>query len=327
MGKLSIIIPVYYNADTLMDCYVDLKEKVLAQLPDYEIIIIDDGSGDNSYAVMCDIKEIDDHVCLIKLSRNFGSHAAIFAGLSVCTGDCAVLKAADLQEPSELLVAMYRKWEEKNKVVLAIREGRQDGSLFTALYYHLVKRFVSSAMPVNGFDIFLIDRNVIDSLKQLNEKNSALTLQILWSGFQTAKVAYTRLERKKGKSRWSLAKKIQLVIDSFIGFSFAPIRSVTIVGVLFFIVAVIWGAVLVTARLLSNIPVQGYTSLMIIVLMSSGLIMLSLGILGEYIWRILDAARGRPVYLIDKQNGEKPDDAEKPDDNERKGINVGKQDI
>lgn len=304
MNKLSIIIPVYYSADTLMDCYNDLKEKVLHRLPDYEIIMIDDGSGDNSYAVMCDIKEMDGKVRLLKLSRNFGSHASIYAGLSICTGACAVLKAADSQEPSEMILDMYAKWQEGNKVVIAAREGRSDGSIFTTLYYNLVRKFVSSAMPKGGFDVFMIDRNVIESLKQLDEKNSALTLQILWTGFQTTTVFYQRLERKKGKSRWTLAKKMRLMVDSFIGFSFAPVRFVTVTGVLFFIGAVIWGLVIMAARLFSNIPVQGYTTLMIVILASSGLIMLSLGILGEYIWRILDASRGRPVYLIDKPKTE-----------------------
>jgi dolichol-phosphate mannosyltransferase len=306
MSKLSIIIPVYYSADTLMDCYIDLRDKVLGKLPDYELIMVDDGSGDNSYAIMRDIAGQDSKVRLLKLSKNFGSHAATYAGLSSCTGDCAIIKAADLQEPSELILDMFWSWRQGNKVVLAAREGRPDGSVFTSLYYWLVRKVVSDDMPEGGFDVFLIDRNVIESLRLLNEKNSAITLQILWSGFQTAVVPYTRLARQKGVSRWTLAKKIKLVVDSFVGFSFAPVRAVTVLGTLFFVGACLWGATLVVSRLLNRIPVPGYTTLMIVILMSSGLILLSLGILGEYIWRILDAARGRPVYLIDEQ--EKKDD-------------------
>jgi dolichol-phosphate mannosyltransferase len=307
MGKLSIIIPVYYGADTLMDCYLDFKEKVCAELSEYELILVDDGSGDNSYEIMEQIAARDSHVRLLKLSRNFGSYAAVFAGLCECTGDCATIKAADLQEPSELILQMYESWRQGNKVVLAAREDREDRSLFSALYYMLVRRFVSKLMPKGGFDCYLIDRNVIEVLKLLDEPNSALTLQILWSGFKTAVVPYVRLARKAGKSRWTLAKKIKLVVDSFVGFSFAPVRMLTIIGALFFTASIIYGLYLAIGRMTNHIHVEGWTTMMIIVLLSSGLIMLSLGILGEYVWRILDAARGRPVYIIDRQDDKASD--------------------
>ena len=304
MGKLSIIIPVYYSADTLIDCYEDLKQNVLEIIKNYEIIFVDDGSGDNSWDICKEIASKDTNVRLIKLSRNFGSHAACYAGLAVCIGDCATIKAADCQEPSSLILDMYESWKQGNKVVLALREDRKDSfsqKSFANMYYGLVRRFVSKKMPKNGFDCYLIDRKVIEALKLLDERNSAITMQILWVGFKTSTVFYTRLARQKGKSRWTLSKKIKLVLDSFVTFSPAPIRFVEWLGVLFATVSLLWGILLIVLRLLGLNEVTGWTTLMLVSLFSSGMIMLSLGILGEYIWRTLDVSQNRPVYFVEEE--------------------------
>lgn len=304
MSKLSIIIPVYFNEETLELLYADLKEKVLCKIEDYEIIMIDDGSEDKSWFVMNNIAKSDTNIKLIKLSRNFGSHAAILAGLCKCTGNCAVIKAADLQEDSELLLEMYESWKKGNNVVLAARQNREEGrvqKIFAAIYYKMVRKFISSKMPRGGFDIFLIDRKVIEVLKLLDEKNSAITLQVLWSGFRTDVIYYVRRERKLGKSRWTIAKKIKLVLDSLLGFSYLPIRFMTAVGSICFFVSVGWSIVLFFQKIVAGIPIQGWTTLMIMILLTSGLMMLMLGILGEYIWRCLDASRKRPPYIVEKE--------------------------
>ena len=201
MSKISIVIPVYYNADTLMLLYEDMKAKILGVLGDYELVFVDDGSGDNSWEIMNQIREMDDRVKLVKLSRNFGEHAAILAGLAQCTGDCAVTKQADLQEDSELILDMYDSWKRGNKVVLAVRAERDEGAVqkfFANLYYAIVRKFVMKDMPVGGFDCYLLDRQVIEVLLMLDEKNSALTLQVLWVGFKTEKVYFHRKAREIG---------------------------------------------------------------------------------------------------------------------------------
>ncbi len=302
MSKLSIVVPVYYNEMNIADLYADLKEKVLYKLESYEIVMVDDGSGDSSWAEMNKIAAIDSNVRLLKLSKNFGSHAAILAGLNYCTGDCAMIKAADLQEPSSLILEMYESWKKGNKVVLAAREDREESKSqkgFANTYYWLVRKFVSSEMPKSGFDCYLIDRKVIDVLTALDESNSALTLQVLWAGFKKDVIYYKRLKREKGKSRWTLSKKVKLVVDSIVTFSYTPLRIVSAVGALGFLAAVIWGIVVLMFRIFGDIPVQGYTTLMIFQLLSSGLILLVLGVLGEYIWRGVDAARHRPVFIVD----------------------------
>lgn len=302
MSKISIIVPVYYSSDTLMMLYQDMKEKILGQLGDYEIVFVDDGSGDESWSIMQEIGALDDRVVLVKLSRNFGEHAALLAGLSCCTGDCAVTKQADLQEDSELILELYESWKKGNKVVLAVREERDDKPIykwFANLYYMIVRKLIMPDMPRGGFDCYLLDRKAIDVLLMLDERNSSLSLQVLWMGFQTDKVYFHRKAREVGESRWTMSKKIKLIVDSMMSFSYFPIRFMTVLGGLVSLFAFLMGIYIISSKLIVGEPVLGWTSLMAVLLFSTGLILLMLGVLGEYIWRALDASRNRPPYLID----------------------------
>ena len=314
MRKISIIVPVYYNQDNLLPLYADLKEKVFDKLKEntnteYELIMVDDGSKDNSYKVMQDLAKIDSNIKIIHLSRNYGEHAAILAGLSQCTGDCAVRKAADLQEPSEMILDMMKKYDEGYKVVLATRADREEPIVqkaFSNLYAFLMRKLALHNMPKGGFDSFLIDRQVIDFLVKMQESNTSLMSQILWAGFETATVPYIRKKREIGKSRWTLSKKIKLVYDSLISFSYFPIKMITNVGFLSFFISVMLLLIIIYKKFVGKIDVEGYTSLIMVMLMAFGIIMLSIGILGEYLWRTYDAARKRPPYIIEKvEKGEK----------------------
>ena len=303
MSKLSIVIPVYYNADTLELLYQDMREKILGKLGDYEIVFVADGSGDDSWQVMNSLRSRYPHIRLVRLSRNFGEHAALLAGLSVCTGDCAVTKQADLQEDSGIILEMYESWKRGNKGVLAVRKERKEIPVkvfFANLYYALIRRIVNKNMPVGGCDCYLIDRKVIEVLQRLDEKNSSLTLQVLWAGFKTDMIYFVRQDREIGKSRWTLAKKVKLVMDSVMSFSYFPLRFMSGLGIFFNILAVILLVIVLIEKFTKNTPILGWTSLMCVVLCASGIIMLMLGILGEYIWRALDAARSRPPYIIDE---------------------------
>ncbi len=312
MKKISIVVPVYYNQDNLLPLYADLKEKVLTKLPEgieYELIFVDDGSKDNSYKVMKELAKIDSNIKTIRLSRNFGEHSAILAGLSQCTGDCAVRKAADLQEPSEMILDMIKKYIEGSKVVLAVRADRDEPvtqKAFSNLYAFLMRKLALHNMPKGGFDSFLIDRQVIDFLVKIQECNTSLMSQILWAGFETSTVPYVRKKREIGKSRWTLSKKIKLVYDSLLSFSYFPIKMITTVGILSFFIALIWLVIIIYKKMTGIIDVEGYASIIIIMLVGFGIIMLSIGILGEYLWRTFDAARKRPPYIIEKvEKGEK----------------------
>lgn len=306
MSKLSIIVPVYYNELNLQPLYEDIKEKIIDIIDfEYEIIMVDDGSEDHSWDIIQNLIKSDSNIKGIRLSRNFGSHAAILCGLSHATGDCAVVKAADLQEPTELLLDMYEYWKQGNNVVLAVREDREDKSFFSELYYWLTRKVALPKMPEHGFDVFLIDRKVIDVLERLDEKNSAITGQILWSGFKTAQINYVRRERKIGKSRWTLKKKIRLVSDTLFSFSTVPISLVTTIGFLSCVGSLLWAIIVFVVKLTSGISAQGFTTLFIFQLFSFGVIMMTLGLLGGYLWRTFDASRNRPVYIIEQQTTKK----------------------
>lgn len=304
--KLSIVIPVYYNEENLIPLYNDIKEKIIDVIDyEYEIVMVNDGSKDKSYEVMLQLAEKDENVKCISLSRNFGSHAAILCGLANCTGDCAAVKAADLQEPTGLILDMVESWKRGNNVVLAVRADRQESkeqTMFANLYYWLTRKTALPDMPKGGFDVYLLDRKVINVLMQLDEKNSALTGQILWSGFKTDKVYYTRLQREIGTSRWTLKKKIKLVSDTLFSFSTLPITAVSMVGTISCVGAVVWAVVVLICKLMGLIDVSGWTTLFMFNLFSFGIIMLTLGILGSYLWRTFDASRNRPPYIIEEHN-------------------------
>lgn len=303
MSKISIVVPVYYNSDTLELLYEDMKKKILGEIGDYEIVFVDDGSKDNSWEIMNSIREKDDNVKCVKLSRNFGEHAALLAGLSACTGDCAVTKQADLQEDSSIILEMYESWKRGNKVVLAIRKERKENKVkvfFANMYYALVRKFVNKSMPSGGCDCYLIDRKVIEVLERLDEKNSSLTLQVMWVGFKTDMIYFVRQDREVGKSRWTLSKKIKLVADSILSFSYAPLRMMMGLGVIFDVAALVVLICVLVEKFTVGTPVQGWASIMCVLLFGFGMIMLMIGIIGEYIWRALDASRNRPPYIIDE---------------------------
>ena len=307
MIKLSIVIPVYFNEENLAPLYADIREKVIDQIDySYEIILVDDGSGDQSWQVIEKLARENPCVRGIRLSRNFGSHAAILCGLAGARGECAVVKAADLQEPTEMIHEMVQSWEAGNHVVLAVRAGREEAksqTLFSNLYYWLTRKTCLPNMPKGGFDTFLVDQKVIQMLVQMDEKNSALTGQILWGGFQTDQIYYTRLARTIGKSRWTLKKKLKLISDTLFSFSTMPITFVSYIGAISIFGAVIWGLVVLGLRLFGKIPVSGWTTMFIFNLCSFGITMLTLGILGGYLWRTFDATRNRPVYVIEDETG------------------------
>lgn len=307
MNKLSIVIPVYYNELNIPSLYEKLNEKVLNRDDfDIELVFVDDGSGDNSYEELIKLRKIDNRIRVIKLSRNFGSHVATLAGLNYTSGDCVTVISADLQDPPEIIIEMYKKWLEGNKVVLAVRQDREEPWLqkkFSNTYYKLMKKYALGNMPEGGFDCYLIDRQVVDVIKDMKEKNSTLAGQILWCGFKTTKIYYIRRKREIGKSRWTFSKKVKLFIDSFMAFSYMPIRFISIFGCIISFTGFVMAIALVINKLKNNIQVQGWTSLMVIILLLMGIQLITLGVIGEYLWRNFDETRKRPVFIVDKEVG------------------------
>ena len=301
--KLSIIVPVYYNELNLDDLYEKLSDVVFPKLDDYELIFVDDGSKDKSYEKMESLKQKYPKIKLIKLVKNYGSFVAILAGLSNCDGDCACAISADLQDPPEIILQMLEKLKGDVTTVLAVRKDREESlfqKAFSNTYYKLMRKFALSNMPKGGFDCFMINRDIIDHIIEMNEKNTSLTGQVLWCSEKIEKIYYVRKKREKAKSRWTLAKKVKYFIDSFVAFSYFPIRFMTFSGILFFLLSIISAIVFVILKLNNQIDVPGWTTLVILILFTSGLQMCMTGVLGEYLWRAYDEVRKRPVYLIER---------------------------
>ncbi len=308
MSLISVVIPVYYNEGSL---------EILAQRLDglskahpyhsFEFIYVDDGSGDQSYAVMARIAARDSRVTLVKLIRHFGSNIAILAGMSQAQGDCVGFIAADLQDPPETLLEMIQQWECGHKVTFAIRKDRKGDPFLTRFFANifnwLFERLIFHGVSANGIGFFLIDRQVVDLVIQCQERNSHLIGLILWTGFPYSTVFYERVEREHGKSRWNFTRKLNYFIDTFAAFSYLPLRLASLFGFLFAFVGGIYTILLIFLRLSGLLPnIQGWTALMVALLVISGVQLMILGIMGEYLWRNLDSTRKRPLFIIDQQN-------------------------
>ena len=305
MKTFSIIIPVYYNELNLPETIPQLLG-FAREMPGYhlELVFVNDGSGDRSLEILLEYRSKDpETIKVVNLTRNFGSMAAIQAGFTVVTGDCVGMISADLQDPPELFHEMLRYWENGSKAIFAVRQDREDASLQKLLsngYYSLIRQLAIKDYPNGGFDFFLVDRQVIDELNKIQEKNTNIMTLIHWLGYKSITIPYIRRSRKKGKSRWTLAKKIKLFIDTFVAFSYFPIRALSLTGLLVAIGSFLYGMVILFYWLTDGIPVQGYVPIMLVITFTSGIQMTMLGVLGEYLWRTLDEVRRRPPFVIDR---------------------------
>lgn len=305
MKKFSIIIPIYYNESNLPVTIPRLIE-IGKKLNDYlfELIFVDDGSGDRSLEILLEYQSnYPEIIKVVKLSRNFGSMSAIQAGLQVCDGDCVGMTTADLQDPPELFLEMLKHWENGIKAVFAVRQDRQEpflGKWLANLYYYLIKVFAVPDYPQGGFDFFLIDRQIVEEIIRIREKNTNLMTLIFWLGFKPIMIPYTRQARQLGKSRWTFAKKAKLFIDTFVSFSFFPIRLFSVIGFIVAISSFVYGLVVLVDWILGGTIVRGWVPMMLVVTFTAGVQMAMLGVLGEYMWRTLDEVRRRPSFVIDQ---------------------------
>ena len=310
---ISIVIPVYFNEPNLPDTVPQLLA-LEDQLNGYnlELVFVDDDSKDKSLSILLDYRErFPKQIKVVKLTRNFGTMAALQAGLTVANGDCVGVIAADLQDPPELFLEMARHWEQGVKAIFAVRSDREEPFLqksFSNLYYALINRFAVPGYPAGGFDFFLVDRQVIEDVNKIHEKNTNLMTLIFWLGYQAVFIPYVRRKRTKGKSRWTLGKKVKLFVDTFVSFSYFPIRLFSFLGIIYALLSFTYGVFIFIAWLTFGIPVQGWVPMMLVLTFTAGLQMTLLGILGEYLWRTLDESRGRPLFVIDTVYSDTKDD-------------------
>ena len=306
MPKLSIIIPCYCNELNIAATSKELilNEQLFPNDVSFQYVMVDDGSKDNTIEALKVFKsQYPEKVTIVKLSGNFGSYNAIQAGMQFATGDCNVVIAADLQDPPELIPKMYEYGVKGFKLVLANREGRNDPFLhkiFATAYQKFMKKYALTDIPNGGFDFCLFDKQLKEDVLAMQEKNTNSLYLLVWMKYEYACIPYTRRERKIGKSRWTMKKKIQLFIDSFISFSYAPLRFITICGLLLGSISFIYALYVLWAKLTGHIDVQGWTTMMMVFLLVSSFQMMAIGIIGEYLWRNFEATRNRPAYVIDK---------------------------
>ncbi len=305
--RISVVVPVYHNAASLPVLHQRLSE-VAKQIPqsEFEFLFVDDGSRDDSFSVLKRLAASDPRVKVLRLIRNFGSNAAIVAGLSYARGDCTVMITADLQDPPELIGDMIARWKEGTKVVLAARADRHDPFLARMTgdaFNWLFKRLVFQNFPARGFDFWLADQEVVRALVKAAGTNAYVMGLLLWLGYPSVTLTYVREDRPFGKSQWTLGKKIKYFLDAFVGFSYLPLRLASVTGIALAILGFLYAAFVLVAKIVAGFPTEGWTSLMIVLLLVSGTQLMMLGILGEYVWRNLDEARQRPLFLVGEAVG------------------------
>ncbi|MBQ9337062.1 MAG: glycosyltransferase [Lentisphaeria bacterium] len=314
-GLLSLILLSYYSKDRIERCYDRVRALLDAEKIPFEFIVMDDGSKDESYAMALDLEKRYGNVHAYQLSRNYTSHYSIFAGLSVCSGACAMPIVDDEQQPYQTIVEMYRLWEQGHKVIIPHRIRRDDPKVskwFSQGFYAVMNHFSDVKYPPGGADLFFIDREVIDILNErIHPINTSSIAEVLRLGFDPYFYGYERpLGLNKTKSRWTFRKKLRLAKDTFFSSSTFPIMMINRIGMISCIlsVAMLFFYVFISLfgdRIYWKLNVPGWTSIIVLIFFFGGLIMLSLGVIAEYIWRIYEEVKARPGYIIRKKENNK----------------------
>jgi polyisoprenyl-phosphate glycosyltransferase len=306
--NVSVIVPVYFNEQSLALLFAELvkvEQALQARGLGMELIFVDDGSGDQSLRELLAIKAQRPATCIVKLARNFGAIHAIKTGLQFVTGDCFVFLAADLQDPPELIVEMAERWQAGSKYVICARSDRQDpasSKIFSGFYYWLLRWLVVPNYPQGGYDLALMDRVMLSHLRE-SGKNINVPLFAYWLGFKPDVIHYTRRERQHGKSRWTFSKKLKFFLDSILGFSIIPIRIISLIGIVVSLASFAYGVWIAVNVLIGNpeiSEVRGFPTLVSLISFLLGLVIIMLGIIGEYIWRIFDEINKRPESVIEQ---------------------------
>jgi glycosyltransferase involved in cell wall biosynthesis len=305
---LSVIVPCFNEEKNFPLLYERLRKVLDTAGLNWELIAIDDHSADRTFDMVSQIVRRDGRVRAIRLARNVGSHTALMCGLDHAQGSAAVMIAADMQDPPEIVLELLQRWRDGDQVVWAVRTERKgvrtmEGLLSRAFHKVIARIIGRDDLAGHGADMFLADRVAINALLRYREGNLSLFALLGWLGFRQSNVPYVKEERQHGSSGWTLRKKIKLFIDSITAFSYFPIRLMSLGGIGVAFLGFIYAVVVITHTLLFGAAVEGWSSLMIVVLVVGGVQMMMLGVLGEYLWRTLDEARRRPRYNVERVAG------------------------
>ncbi len=302
---LSVILPAY-NEEKMIATASEVITGLLVEADiDHELLFVDDGSKDRTWAEIQAAAGANPHVRGLHFSRNFGKEAAMFAGLERAAGDCCVVLDCDLQHPPEKIVEMYRLWEQGYEVVEGIKEDRGEESglhKFAANSFYKLISLATGMDMGSSSDFKLLDRKVVDTLNQMPERNVFFRALSFWVGFKRAEVRYCVRERTAGESKWSTKSLIKYALTNISSFSSAPLHIITVLGFLMLAVSVVLGITALVQKI-TGVALGGFTTVILLLLFSSSLIMISLGIIGYYIARIYDELKGRPRYIISQTCG------------------------
>jgi dolichol-phosphate mannosyltransferase len=303
--ELTIVIPVF-NEEAVLPALRDRLCSFVKRLTPLvaEIILVDDHSSDRSPGVLKQFCQDNSMFRYARLARNSGSHVAILAGLGLARGRCAVFLAADLQDPPELILQMLEMWRRGHHVVWAVREEREGVSSLDVFlanrFYRLLNLLGEVNLPPRGSDFALLDRKALDALLQSAGSDLSLGGEIARLGFSSEQITYTKERRAAGTSKWTLKRKLKAVADAFVSFSYAPLRAMSFLGMACSLLGFAYALLVIIVRLMTRTPVEGWASLIVVVLVLGGIQMMMLGILGEYLWRTLESARHRPIYFVEE---------------------------
>jgi polyisoprenyl-phosphate glycosyltransferase len=301
--EISVIVPFLNESENIDLLVHSLSEYFSAKQFNAEVVFVDDGSKDDSVKKLISLQHTGYKAKVISLSKNYGSHAALRAGIKNASGSLITFIYADLQDPLDLISQLFEKIKEGNDIIWANRNSTKVSfaeKLFSQFYAYLMRKYAMPGYPEKGFDIVMFNEKVAKQLNENVEANSSLFLQIFGMGFKQAFITYDKRERQAGKSKWTLSKKIKLFIDSFVAFSYAPIRFVSILGFSFFFLGSLWLIYILFRKIFVGDIAAGWPALISVLLIGFGITNISLGIIAEYLWRALDASRKRPVFIIDK---------------------------
>lgn len=302
MALLSVVLPAYNEEQNIANTAGVLAKLLEENGIDYELVFISDGSRDGTYGEIQKAAERNPRVKGAEFSRNFGKEAGIFAGLELTTGDAVVVMDCDLQHPPEVIPEMWRLWQEGAEVVEGIKTSRGKESLAhklsAGLFYKIMSRLIKMDMNSSS-DYKLLDRKVVNVLLELPERNTFFRALTFWAGFRTESVQYEVQERQYGESKWSFWSLMKYAVSNATSFSTLPLQLVTVMGIVSILFSVIL-AVQTLVKFLTGTAVEGFTTVILLILIIGGFLMLSLGIIGHYIARIYEEVKGRPKYIISK---------------------------
>jgi glycosyltransferase involved in cell wall biosynthesis len=311
--KYSIVVPIYDEEDSFAELVKRLREVMDELDGPAEVVLVDDGSKDSSYRMMTDANLEDPRFKVVQLSRNFGHQIAITAGMDASCGQAVIVMDADLQDPPQVILEMAAKWQEGYEVVYAVRQHRDGETRFktstATLFYSLLRRLADIDQPVDVGDFRLVDRKALNAFLQMREHNRYVRGMFSWIGFRQAAVPYDRESRHAGVSKYPLRKMLRFATDGFVGFSTAPLRFALMAGLLMAIASVSYGALAIALKLAGLPYVPGYASLLVTITFLSGVQLMVMGMVGQYVARVYDEVRERPLYLVREARGfdERPD--------------------